>query len=367
MAEPQGVTDDKIVVGSHSDLSGPLAIWGVPATNGVRMRLEEANAAGGVHDRQIEFIVEDTAYQVPLAVRATNKLVQRDKIFAMINGTGTAQTLASMQILDKAGIPNVFPLSAAKVMFDPLSPLHFSYFVSYQDQAVGAMKYFNSQGMTKVCLQSVATEYGQEVTEGAEQGAEELGMEIVFHGTHKTTETEFAGVATSIKNSDCEFLLLGTTVKDTITLYATLRQLGWDKPVVGNMVPYTPLAAEASDGVTEGLYLVTPVMIADFDDGDQWRADFNERYREKFGEAPAVQAQMGYNAADLLVMALEAAGRDLTVEKLSAAIEDIKGYKDPFGGPDASFSAEKHFGGDSLVLVQSENKKWELRETDLPY
>ena len=78
---PRGVTADTIVIGSHTDLSGGLAIWGVPMTNGQRMRYAEANAAGGIHGRQIELIVEDTQYQMPLAIKATNKLLNVDDIF----------------------------------------------------------------------------------------------------------------------------------------------------------------------------------------------------------------------------------------------------------------------------------------------
>lgn len=367
-AETQGVTDDKIVIGSHSDLSGPLAIGGVPSINALKMRLDEANAAGGVHGRMIELLVEDAQYQVPLAVRATNKLVKKDKIFAMIMGTGTPQNLAAMTVLDKAGVPNLFPLTGAGSMFNPLHPNHFSLFVSYQDQAAGALNYFHREkAVSNICIQSVASDYGQEIVEGIEEAAEELGVTILLHGTHKVTETDFAGAATAIKNSDCELLMLGTTIKDTITLYATLRKLGWDKPIVGNMVPYLPLVATAGDGATEGLYLVSPYRIAEFDDGDAWRANFLTTYRERFNDHPNVFAQSGYLAGDLFVKALELAGPDLTAESLSAAIETIQNYQNPFGGPSLSFSPTKHGGGDALVLVQNQSKVWTMLESDLPY
>jgi branched-chain amino acid transport system substrate-binding protein len=58
---PRGVTADSITIGSHTDLSGNLAIWGVPATNGQRMRFDEANAAGGIHGRKIDLILSKTA------------------------------------------------------------------------------------------------------------------------------------------------------------------------------------------------------------------------------------------------------------------------------------------------------------------
>lgn len=358
-AHADGVTDDKITIGMHSDLSGPLAIWGAPATNGARMRIEELNEAGGVHGRQIELIVEDTKYEVAQAVRATNKLVQRDGIFAMLMGLGTAQSLASMNILDANGIPNLFSLTAAKSMTEPFNPLHFNQFVTYQDQAAGALHHFNSEGAKKVCLQSAASDYGQEVDEGAIEAAEELGMEVVYKGSHKTTETDFAGVATAIKNTDCEVLVMGTTIRDSISLYATLRQLGWDKPVVTTMVAYTPLVAQAGEGkATEGLYISSPMLMADFESEDPAVQAFTNDYNEAFGEMPSIQAQMGYIAADLLVKGLENAGPDLTVESLISGIEAISTYNDIFGGPSLSFSAEKHSGGNALVLLQNQGGTW---------
>ena len=76
---PRGVTADSIKIGSHTDLSGVLAMWGVPMTNGLRQRFDELAEAGGVHGRSIDFVVEDSQYQLPLAVKATNKLINLDE------------------------------------------------------------------------------------------------------------------------------------------------------------------------------------------------------------------------------------------------------------------------------------------------
>ena len=94
----RGITDTEIVLGSQNDLSGPVAFMGVAGINGARMRFDEANAAGGVHGRQIRFIVEDTSYQVPRAVQAANKLIHRDEIFAMVLGMGTPMNNAIMPV-----------------------------------------------------------------------------------------------------------------------------------------------------------------------------------------------------------------------------------------------------------------------------
>jgi branched-chain amino acid transport system substrate-binding protein len=105
----QGVTDTEILLGSHTDLSGPTAIWGVGSINGARMRFDEVNAAGGIHGRQIRLIVEDQGYQVPRAIQAANKLLHRDKVFAIIFALGTQINNTVLPSQMEAGIPNFFP------------------------------------------------------------------------------------------------------------------------------------------------------------------------------------------------------------------------------------------------------------------
>ena len=367
---PRGVTDDTIVIGSHNDLSGVLAIWGVPASNGQRMRFDEANAAGGIHGRQIEFVVEDTQYQMPMAVKATNKLLNVDNIFLMVGAMGTPMNIALMPRMFEAGVPSLFPLTGAVQMYEPLHPMKFSYFVSYRDQIRGGMRHMIEQhGFEKVCLQAIANDYGEENVHGYEQAVEELGLESVYEGRHKSTETDFVGTITAIKNSGCEMLVLGPLVKDTILIYSAARDAGWEAPIVGNMVSYVAEVAEAANGATEGLYAASSFHVPDFKAAEPgtWLADWYEQYVTRFGEEPAPQSIVGYTSADLVVRALEAAGPDVTVEKVLAALESIDNYQDPFGGPSMSFSPTKHQGGDYLRFYQVQDGKWVTIEESIPY
>jgi len=367
---PRGITADTIKIGSHTDLSGPIAIWGVPMINGMRQRFDEAAAAGGIHGRTIDFVVEDSQYQVPLAVRATNKLLNVDDIFAMIGAMGTPHNNAVFDSMFEANVPSLFPLTAAVSMYEPLHPLKFSYFVSYRDQARGGIRYMVEQhGFKNACLQTMATDYGAEVEIGFEQAVEENDLEVVYVGRHKGTETDFTGTVTSIKNSGCELLVLGPFIKDTILIYTAARDAGWDGAVLGNMVPYVPDIASAADGGMEGLYAVAPFFVPDFagDVGDEWVAGWHQTYVDHFGEEPAAQSVIGYVMADLLVKALEAAGPDVTVEKMVAGLEGIGQYDNPFGGPSISFSASKHMAGDSLNLYQVTDGKWITAAESLPY
>jgi len=367
---PRGLTADTITIGSHTDLSGVLAIWGVPMVNGMRQRFDELAEAGGVHGRTIDFVVEDTQYQVPLAVKATNKLINVDEIFVMLGAMGTPHNNAVFDSMFEANVPSIFPLTAAVSMYEPLHPMKFSFFVSYRDQIRGGMRYLvEKNGLKKVCLQSLATDYGAEVGIGFAQSVEENDLEVVYEGRHKISETDFTGTATSIKNSGCEMLVLGPFIKDTIQLYTAVRDAGWEGTVVANMVPYLPEIPMAADGGMEGFYASAPFFVPDFSAAidDEWVSGWHADYVANFSEEPAAQSVMGYVMADLLIKSLEAAGQDVTVEKMLAALEGITYYENPFGGPTMSFSAQKHMAGDYLNLYQVKDRKWITVAESLPY
>src|ERR1700733_9400587 len=82
----QGISADEIVIGTHQDLSGPIKSWGVPVANGMKMAVDEINASGGVNGRKLRLIVEDSGYDPKKAVLATQKLIEKDKVFTMIGG-----------------------------------------------------------------------------------------------------------------------------------------------------------------------------------------------------------------------------------------------------------------------------------------
>ena len=79
----QGVSDSEIVLGIHTDISGPVSSFGKYSVEGIQMRIDEINSNGGIHGRQLSIVAEDHQYQVPRAVQAANKLLNKDKIYEM--------------------------------------------------------------------------------------------------------------------------------------------------------------------------------------------------------------------------------------------------------------------------------------------
>lgn len=353
-----GVTDTEVIFGTHTDLSGPIAIWGVGVVNGVRMRFEDANAAGGVHGRELRYIVEDTQYQVPRAIQAANKLINRDKIFAMLLAVGTPTNNAVMAQQFEQGVPNLFPGTGARSMVEPFEKLMFAQHGIYYDEMRAAVKYFvEEQGKETVCVMYQDTDYGIEILEGVQDQTAAMGIEIVETSAHKPDATEFTAAILRLRNADCDLVLMGTVHRDTILVLDAARKMGWeDVAWVGNNAAFGQVIAEHDAG--EGYYAFVHMarLYPDDEMTPEVRAWF-EGYVERFGEEPGLPAMEGWRGADLVVQALEIAGRDLTREKLIAALESMHDVTDMFGNH-LSFGPEDHKGASESTLSVVRGGRW---------
>src|SRR5471032_11008 len=165
----RGVTDGEIVIGTYTDLSGVTAMWGVNNTNSWRMVFDQVNAAGGVNGRKIKYIVEDNQYQIPRSVQAANKLINKDGVFMMVANGGTPMNNATMPEQLAKGVPNMFPLTSARSMYEPFHHLKFGLAASYYDQMRAGVKAFVEQHHNKaICSMSQDTDFGRDVMDGAQ-------------------------------------------------------------------------------------------------------------------------------------------------------------------------------------------------------
>ncbi len=365
LAQTRGVTPTEIVLGMHTDLSGPAATYGVSSSNAVKMRFDEVNDKGGIHGRKIKLIVEDTQYQVPRAVQAGAKLINRDRIFAMVAGLGTPMNNALFKDQIEAGVPNLFPLSAARSMFEPFNKLKFYGAATYVDQVRAGINYFvTKKGKKSVCAMYQDTDFGKEVMDGIQMQVDKMKIKLAETTTHKPTDQDFTAQITKLKAAGCDLVVVGTIVRDSIVPYATARKIGWTEvDFLGSAASYDLVVAAAQGGVTEGFYAMGLTDMPYRDTLSPAAQAWFDRYKDRYKIEPNIGAVYGHVAADLTVVALEKAGKDLTLDSFVKAMESIKGYKDIFNGPEASFGPDKHQGANSSFLAVVKGGRW-VRVTD---
>lgn len=357
-AQQRGVTPTEVTFGMHTDLSGVAATYGVSSSNGVKMRFEEANAAGGIAGRKLKVIVEDQGYQVPKAVQACNKLINRDKVFAFVAPLGTPMNNACFKDQFAAGVPNLFPLSAARSMYEPFERLKFYGAASYVDQIRAGIDYFvKNKGVKKVCVMYQDTDFGKEILEGAELQTKKLGIQLVEKTAHKPTDSDFTAPITKLREAGCELIAMGTIVKDTIVPYTTARKAGWTNVTfLGSAATYD-LVVGAAPGM-DGFYGMGLTEMPYADSEHPKVKAFVEAYKKKFNIDPNIGAVYGYVAADLSVQGLTNAGKDLTTDSFVKGMEAIKDYHDIFNGPPVTFGPNIRQGANSSFLAEVKGGKW---------
>ena len=355
----RGVTDNEILIGTYTDLSGVTAMWGVNNSNAWRMVFEETNAAGGINGRKIKYIVEDNQYQIPRSVQAANKLINRDGVFVMVANGGTPMNNATMPDQLAKGVPNVFPLTSARSMYEPLHHLKFGLASSYYDQIRAGVKLFVEQhGKKTICAMSEDTDFGRDVMDGARDQLKAMNVKLAAETLHKPTDTDFSASVARLRDANCDLIVVGGIVRDTVQIISAVRKTGWNVDMLGQAASYDEAVAAVPGGATEGFYSMTPVLFVAASDSSPAVTKFAEAYKKEFGKEPNFAAQIGYTGAQLVVQALKNAGKDLTADSFVSGMESIKDWHDIFSSPAMSFSPTKHQGSNESFLCVVKDGHW---------
>ena len=202
------------------------------------------------------------------------------------------------------------------------------------------------------------TDYGRDVMDGARDQLKAMNIPLMAETLHKPTDTDFSAAVAKLRDADCDVILLGTIVRDTVQIVSALRKVGWHVDILGNEPIYDQSVADVPGGATEGIYTMTATLYVDPRDPVPAVHEFATKYERLYGHPPNFAAEIGYSAAELVVLALQKAGRDLTADSFIAALESIKDYQDIFGSLTMSFSTTKHQGSTEAFLCRVKDGKW---------
>jgi branched-chain amino acid transport system substrate-binding protein len=360
-AQTQGVSKNEIVVGSIQDLSGPIAGFGKQVRLGLMLRADELNEQGGVAGRKIKLLFEDSAYDPRKAVLAAQKLVNQDKIFAMVAHIGTAQNNAAMPVQFEKNVVNFFPVTAAREMYDPFHKLKFAGFSTYFEQMNSRLPgLVKEKGAKKVCTIYQDDEFGLEVVRGAEAGLKTIGMELAERTSFKRGATDFSSQVARMKAANCDFVVLGTIIRETIGTIAESRKTAFAPTFMGSSAAYTDLIHKLAGPAMNGLYAAMTLQHPYLDDASQPVRFWANKYKTKFNEDPTVFSAYGYTIMDTFIRAIEKAGTNLTTESFIKAMDTMQVPADIFGGPAMSFTPTKRLGSNDSRVSQIIDGRWRV-------
>ena len=369
----EGISPTEIVIGTHQDLSGPIKVWGIPVSNGMKMAVEEINASGGINGRKLRMILEDSSYDPKKAVLATQKMIEHDKVFAMVGPMGSAPVLAAQDILFDAGVLQLFPLTAAEFTFkfDPSKPqerLKFNNLLPYVESTRAALKYMmEAKNFKKPCLMHQDDEYGRSVLQGFNEQLAAMKVTPASVTSYKRGASDFSAQIAKLKSDGCDLVMLGTIIRETIGAMGEAKKLGWDVTFLG-ATPTNVLEVPAlGKDTVEGLYAASGFEIPYEDTAKGKVKDWLVNYKKEFGADANTQAIIGYNSIMTFAYYANKAGKDLTGEKMLDALESGDKFLDIFNSPPTKFSKTDHLANTVTQVQQIQKGRWVLMKDSLSF
>ena len=365
----QGISNNEILIGMHTDLSGPASMIGKQSVDGANMRFDEFNQSGGAYGRTIKFIVEDHQYTVPRAVQAANKLLRKDKVAFMLGSLGTPMNNAVMTDQLSMNVPNLFPLTAARSMFDPFHELKFTSGSTYYDQIRTGIKFLVDQNnRSKVCVLYEDTDYGQEILDAAYDQLEEMNMSLIETASAKPTDTDFSSQIKKLQNAGCDLIAMGTQIRSTIIPYIKAKEINWNNvDFVATSASYFSVVAEQPNGIMDGLYCLNGIVVPYYDTASDLEKDWWDRFRSIYSYEPNSGAIYGYIYADIFIEAVKRAGKDLSVKSFISAMESLENYADPLRTGTVTFTDTHRQGSNISYFFQVQNGKFEVISGPINY
>ena len=361
-----GVSANEIVIGSWGPQTGPAASYGV-VDRTIAAYFKMVNDQGGINGRQIKFVYEDDAYDPTRTSTVVKKLVEQDKVFALIGGLGTANNVAVMDYLTSHNVPSLGPATGSSIMCcQPLKKNVFALQTNYTVEA-NIMTHYATEKLNahKIAVLYQNDPFGNELYSAIQAVAKEKGLPDPVGVGFATTDKDFSSPALKLQQSGADTLMIETTTAPTAAILKEIDKLGWKPTILTDAADNDPSLFKTAGSTLEGAWTAGWLPDPNSDDPKvvAYR-DFMKKYmpNETIGSFTVV----GMAYAQLMAEALRRAGPNPTRESLIAGLETFKDWND--GLPyKVNYSATNRQGQNALYLYQAKDGKWIQQANLLEY
>lgn len=317
-------SSDEIVIGHYAAMSGAQATFGQSTDNGIRLAIEEINAAGGVNGKKLRLITYDDKGDTKEAGAAVTRLITRDKVVAVLGEVASSLSLAGAPVCQEHGVPMITPSSTNPQVTQVGDKIFRVCFIDPFQGYVTA-KYIRElpTPVSRVAiLYDQANAYSVGLAEEFEKAFTRLGGMITTRQTYSEGDQDFSAQLTAIRGSNPEMVFIPGYYSDVGNIALQARKLGITVPLFGGDGWTSPRLTEIAGAALEGCFFSEHYSQEDPNPKIQ---NFVRKYDEKYGSKPDGLAALGYDAARLLADALERAS-SLSGDDLAAAIAATRNF-----------------------------------------
>lgn len=345
---------DPIRIGIWTSLTGASAIEGELIENGARLAAAQWNAKGGINGRQIDFVVYDDQSTTEGAVTATTRLIENDKVDAIIGSNLSNSIVATASLIEEAGIP--FVGSGTGTAWTKCG-----YHYIFRGTVVNS---FMNEGFVRVAAEEmvvknaafiwVETENGQTACADIKEYCNKYGVNIAYEGTYQSSDTDFTAQVTNTIKANPDGVMLFGLANELSLIVKQLRQAGYNGYIymaeAGASVDLIDVAGSAADGIIfTAAYVVPPEPSKAT---SELMKEMLEAYVDMYGEMPATDVAFRvYDGANLLFTAFENAADMNDKDSVRDAFYNIKGYEGIAGTFDYSAKDGDGLSGCNAYMI----------------
>jgi ABC-type branched-subunit amino acid transport system substrate-binding protein len=364
LAQDPGVTASEVKIGDVTILTGPGAFIGQANVYGLKVAAGEINEKGGVAGRKIVLAFEDDGYVPSRSFQGAKKLIEVDKVFALVGMSGSANALAMLPLVEENKIPTLVTTAANKLIYRPVRPTVFTIGADYADAFYAQLKYIHEKLAPKGAKYGIIRQdddFGQSLEDGYARAVKEFGLADALRLRFKRGQRDFAAEALRFQSAGVNVLASGAILGGNSAILREERKLGANLQVATVWTEHIPLAMTPS--LPAGYdYLVAdyvPVM------SDIAVQPFLELARKHLtaDELKGVNRYTltSYVGLRVLAAAMEKCGKNLTRACAVAELKKTKNFD--VGGIMApiSFDNPRQLSGTALKLYQLDAKTGSFR------
>jgi branched-chain amino acid transport system substrate-binding protein len=350
-------------IGAVFSITGPASWLGEPERNTAVMLVETINKKGGINGVPVELVVEDTVGDETKAVNAVKKLINSDKVIAIVGPSRSGTSMAVIPIVEKAQIP-LISCAAAESIVNPVKKWVFQTPQFDRHAVIKIYEYMNANGMSKLAVMSGTTGFGAAGREQLKNLAPQYGITIVADETYGPNDTDMTPQLTKIRGTDAQAVVNWEIVPGQIIVAKNMLQLGMDLQLFlshgfGN-IKYAEAAGKAAEGILfpAGRLLVVDELSPSHPQYKVLR-EYKDQYEARFNEPASTFGGHAYDAVMILLNAIQRAGT-ADKAKIRDAIESTKGFVGT--GGIFTYTPENHNGltPEAFEFVTVKNGKFAL-------
>jgi branched-chain amino acid transport system substrate-binding protein len=342
------------VIGVLGPMTGEASQSGTNLRDGVSLGIEEINAKGGIKGEKLKMVVVDDEGNPTKSINGNNRLVHKEQACGVIGSVQSSCTLANMVVTEKAGIPQITPISTSPAITQKGNKWIFRTAATDAIQAENIVRIaLKELGKKRLSVMYVSNDYGRDAFKVLLDVSNKLFSPPVAAESFNSGDKDFSSQLLKIKDQNPDTLIIWSLYEEAALIAKQTSQMGLKLQIMGGGGLTNSKYVELGGPATYGTIMCQTYHPSS---KEPHIVSFTERFQKRYGRLPDPNAAQSYDAIMIMVAALEKAGvKDKS--KIRDAIASTQNFKGVTGTItfDSTGDAPRE-----MMVIQVRDGKYEL-------